>query len=382
MRKRAKRRNRLVYSLLDNHQHVTTKNRDTSVELIQYDKDAASRTKLDSHTDIRREIDPTKVNWFKVTGIADVEYVSAVCKNFGLHSFDVRDLLTEPHIVKVVLYDDVTFALVSGYHYSADGELEDEQMAFILGDNFVISFKETDLPVFRDVEKLIADNNLTLRRKGADFLLYTLLSTVNTMNNEMILKSEDQLFQIEDQLIMQNETIDVLHFLHAKRITHMQLKRFMSSFREEYINFFNNDNDLIKSENLVYFENLDDKLRTTSNNLDNFQESLLSLLDLYYNNNNNLKMNEIMKRLTVVSTIFIPLTFLVGVWGMNFEVMPELSWKYGYLVAWGIFIFVVIIVSIFLRKKSGSNYSIWLLIVLKLSTNCLQEQVLSQKSFL
>lgn len=350
MRKRAKRRNRLVYSLLDNHQHVTTKNRNTSVELIQYDKDTVSRTKLDSHADIRKEIDPTKVNWFKVTGIADVEYVSAVCKNFGLHSFDVRDLLTEPHIVKVVLYDDVTFALVSGYHYSADGELEDEQMAFILGDNFVISFKETDLPVFRDVEKLIADNNLTLRRKGADFLLYTLLSTVNTMNNEMILKSEDQLFQIEDQLIMQNETIDVLHFLHAKRITHMQLKRFMSSFREEYINFFNNDNDLIKSENLVYFENLDDKLRTTSNNLDNFQESLLSLLDLYYNNN-NLKMNEIMKRLTVVSTIFIPLTFLVGVWGMNFEVMPELSWKYGYLVAWGIFIFVVIIVSIFLRKK-------------------------------
>lgn len=350
MRKRAKRRNRLVNSLLDERMHEASKNKNTSVELIQYDKDGVSHNVLASHADIRKEIDTNKVNWFKVTGIADVEYVRAVCKNFGLHSFDVRDLLTEPHIVKVVLYDDVTFALVSGYHHNADGELEDEQMAFILGDNFVISFKETNLPVFKDVEKLIVENNLTLRRKGADFLLYTLLSAVNTMNNEMILKSEDQLFQIEDQLIMQNETIDVLHFLHSKRITHMQLKRFISSFREEYNNFYNNDNKLVKDENLVYFENLDDKLRTTSNNLDNFQESLLSLLDLYYNNN-NLKMNEIMKRLTVVSTIFIPLTFLVGVWGMNFKIMPELEWEYGYLVAWGIFLAVVITTSIFLRKK-------------------------------
>ncbi len=350
MRKRAKRRNRLIDNTLQKDTKIENCTLQTSVELVQYDKESIARRVLSPHADLHKEINPDKVNWFKVTGIADVEYVSTVCKSFGLHSFDVRDLLTEPHIVKVVLYDDVTFSLVSGYHYNADGELEDEQMAFILGENFIISFKETDLPVFKDVERLIVDNNLTLRRKGADFLLYALLNTVNTMNNEMILKSEDQLFQVEDQLIMQKETIDVLHFLHSKRITHMQLKRFLSSFREEHNNLLDNSNKLVNEENLVYFENLDDKLRTTSNNLDNFQESLLSLLDLYYNNN-NLKMNDVMKRLTVVSTIFIPLTFLVGVWGMNFKVMPELDWEYGYLVAWGIFIAVVVIMSILLRKK-------------------------------
>lgn len=350
MRKRAKRRNRLTDRAIVKPMIGESINIPTSVELFQYNVKECSRKTLLSHTDLRKHIVEDKVNWFQVTGISDVEYVSEICKSFGLHSFDIRDLLTEPHVVKFVLYDDVTFALVSGFHYTSDGELEDEQMAFILGDNFVISLKETEMPIFKDIEKIIVENNLTIRRKGADFLLYALLNAVNTMNNELILRSEEQLFTIEDQLIMQKETVDVLHFLHGKRITHMQLKRFMSSFREEHNNLLDNDNKLVKEENIIYFENLDDKLRTTSNNLDNFQESLLSLLDLYYNNN-NLKMNEVMKRLTVVSTIFIPLTFLVGVWGMNFKFMPELEWEYGYIVAWGIFIAVVVIMSLLLRKK-------------------------------
>lgn len=350
MRKRAKRRNRLVDVTKCKASAEGNTEIFTSVELVQYNVQSWERKQLSLDADLKNYIVDDKVSWFQVTGINNVEYVSRICKSFGLHTFDVRDLLTDPHVVKLVLYDDVTFALVSGYHHNSDGELEDEQMAFILGKNFVVSFKETKMPVFKDVNKLIEENNLIVRRKTADYLFYMLLSTVNSMNNELILKSEEQLFKIEDQLIMQKETVDVLHFLHSQRIAHMQLKRFMSSFREEHNNLLDNDNKLVTEENLVYFENLDDKLRTTTNNLDNFQESLLSLLDLYYSNN-NLKMNEVMKRLTVVSTIFIPLTFLVGVWGMNFKFMPELEWEYGYVVAWGIFIAVVVVMSLLLRKK-------------------------------
>lgn len=350
MRKRAKHRNRLIERSLNKHQMEGVISVPTSVELVQYNDQQWERKNISAHTDLRKYIEPNKVSWFQVTGISDVEYVSEICKSFGLHTFDVRDLLTDPHVVKLVLYDNVTFALVSGFHHNHEGDLEDEQMAFILGENFVISFKETRMPVFKDVEKLIEDNNLIIRRKTADYLFYILLSTVNSMNNELILRSEEHLFKIEDQLIMQKETVDVLHFLHNQRITHMQLKRFISSFREEHNNLLENDNNLVKEENMVYFDNLDDKLRTTSNNLDNFQESLLSLLDLYYSNN-SLKMNEVMKRLTVVSTIFIPLTFLVGVWGMNFKFMPELEWEYGYLVAWAIFVAVVVIMALLLKKK-------------------------------
>ena len=162
--------------------------------------------------------------------------------------------------------------------------------------------------------------------------------------------SEDYLLEIEDQLIMQNETIDVLHTLSKERMTPIRIKRFMSSLREEFENLLENTNNIIKPENLIYFENLDDKFRTISSNIYSYEELVKSLIDLYYNNN-EMKMNKIMKRLTVVATVFIPLTFLVGVWGMNFDIMPELKWKYGYLMSWGLFIIIAGLVVLLMKKK-------------------------------
>ena len=285
-----------------------------------------------------------------MTGISDVEYISKICRNFGLHGFDIRELLADSRVVKVVLYDEVTFALVSAYYLTEEEEIDDIQIALILGDNFVISFKESPIPIFKEVEKAIQDNNLLLRAKGADFLMYILLNTINSFNNDFVLQSEDNLWEIEDQLIVKKESVDILHTLRNQRKSHMLLKRFMSSLREEYENLLGNTNRKVKEENMIYFENLDDKFRTTVNNIESYEESIKSLLDLYYNNN-AMRMNEIMKRLTLVATVFIPLTFLVGVWGMNFVNMPELSWKYGYIIAWGILIIIAMIIVLLMRKK-------------------------------
>ncbi len=322
----------------------------TSVELIQYnEKDFTQRT-LSPQSDFKKQIKKDFTNWFKVTGFSDVEYINRICRDFGLHSFDIRELLADANFVKVVLYDDVTFSLISGYYLNDERVMEDMQIAFILGDNFVISFKEAPLPVFNEVERAISENNITLRKKGADFLLYILFNTINSFNNNFITMSEDYLLEIEDQLIMQNETIDVLHTLSKERMTPIRIKRFMSSLREEFENLLENTNNKIKPENLIYFENLDDKFRTVSSNIYSYEELVKSLIDLYYNNN-EMKMNKIMKRLTVVATVFIPLTFLVGVWGMNFDIMPELKWKYGYLMSWGLFIVIAGLVILLMKKK-------------------------------
>lgn len=321
----------------------------TSVELIQYNEKGCTQIILTNPDNFKDYIRDDVVSWFKITGISEVDYISKICNDFGLYGFDIRELLADAKVVKVVLYDEVTFALVSGFYLNGE-EMEDMQVAFILGDNFVISFKESPIPIFKEVEKAIFENNITLRQKGSDYLLYLLLNAVNVFNNNLIQKSEDYLLDIEDQLMLQQETIDILHILRDQKKTHIQLKRFMSSLRDEYENLLENSNGKVKSENMIYFENLDDKFRTTSNNIANYEESVMSLLDLYYNNN-TLKMNEIMKRLTLVASIFIPLTFLVGVWGMNFTYMPELAWEHGYLMAWGIFALIVIIGILLMKKK-------------------------------
>lgn len=338
-----------VLKVLDAPEYLGDINIPTSVELIQYNDKECLRKTMKEHEQLNGYLQEGFVNWFKVTGIADGKYISEICKSFGLHSFDVRDLLSDARIVKVVAYDQVTFMLTSGFSLK-DDEMEDIQIGFILGDNFVISFKEYPITLFDEIEKAIFENNITLRQKGADFLLYLLINAVNAFNNEFILNSEDNLLDIEDELMLQEEAVNVIHILRSQRSRHIQLKRFMLTLREEYENLLHNTNGKVKSENMVYFENLDDKFRTTSNNVENYEEFVKSLIDLYYNNN-AMKMNDIMKRLTLVATIFIPLTFLVGVWGMNFANMPELRWKYGYLISWFSFIIIAIGIIVLMKKK-------------------------------
>lgn len=253
-------------------------------------------------------------------------------------------------LVKIALYDDVTFALISAYYLDEEGEAKDILIGFVLGDDFLLSFNESDIPLFDGVEKAILDNILPLRKKSADFLFYILMNEVNSFNNNFIVRSEDRLWLIEDMLVAQQETDDVIHILRGQRKTFIYFKRLISALREEFEDLLENSNRKIKEENLVYFENLDDKFRTISHNIDNYDEAVKFLLDLHYNNNST-RMNEIMKRLSLVATIFIPLTFLVGVWGMNFSNMPELTWKYGYLMAWIVFLVVVLIVIELMKKK-------------------------------
>lgn len=322
----------------------------TTVNFIQYAPKQLVIKDIPSQSELKKEIAADKVNWFRVTGLYDAEYINKICRDFGLHSFDVKDLLADQKVVKVVLYDDITFVLMSAFYLKDDDILDDIQIAFIVGKNFIVSFQETDTPIFDEVSKAIEENNMLFRENGTDFLLYILFNSVNMFNTNTVMAMEDTLVDIEDKLINQQNTVDIQHFLRMRRIDYTHMKRFVVSFREEFTNLLHNTNKLIKAENMIYFNDYDDRLRTALDNLDSFHESLISLLDVYYNNN-NLKMNEIIKRLTIVSTIFIPLTFMVGVWGMNFKFMPELEWEYGYLFSWLTFVVIVALACYLMKKK-------------------------------
>ena len=189
-----------------------------------------------------------------------------------------------------------------------------------------------------------------MRQKGADFLLYILMSAVNQANVNTVMDIEDRLADVEDHLIEGKGSIDILRLMHECRVDYMHIKRTITFLREEFVNLLHNTNKLIEEENIVYYNDFDDRMRSILGNLASFHESLTSLLDLYYNNN-NLKMNDIIKRLTIVSTIFIPMTFMVGVWGMNFKLMPEMDWKYGYLGAWITLILIAVLSYLWIRRQ-------------------------------
>ncbi len=324
----------------------------TSIELIQYDQKQFSAKKVATTDKLKDLMSENSTNWFKVTGISDVKAVYNICQSFGIHRFDVKDLLlTSNRITKAITYENNTFILMSGCITGDTHDPQFNQVAFILGDNYIVSFQETIEPIFDDVKEAIETSRVQLREKGADYLLYILLNDVHASYYDTILKLSDKIDEMEDCLIADNTgNTNVMKFIQSQKKEYTLLKRAITSMREEYVNVLHNTNRLIKNENMMYFNDYDDKLRTSLDDLEMYYLSISSLSDLYFNNN-NMRMNNVIKKLTIVSTIFIPLTFMVGVWGMNFDYMPELRWAHGYLFAWGIMLLIVILAIFYLKHK-------------------------------
>jgi magnesium transporter len=348
---KSKRKPKVAKHLLSKPAYQGEHDMPTTVTLIQYDSKQTLIKDLSTSQDIKAEIAPNMVNWFKIVGISDAARIADICYAFGLQTFDVKDLMSDQQVVKVVAYDDITFLLMPGFSLDGgDKQLRNIQVGFIIGKDYVVSFQETDIPIFNDIQSGIEENQIQIRQRDNDYLLYILLRVINMMYNNTIIAMEDHLADIEDQIYQPKNSSDIMTVLRNRRLDYIRMKRFIVSLREEYVNLLHNTNHLIKDGNLIFFNDFDDKLRTALSNLEAFHESLISLLDEYYNNN-NLRMNEIMKQLTIVATIFIPLTFLVGVWGMNFRFMPELEWQYGYFISWGLFAAVVVFVCIWMKRK-------------------------------
>ena len=155
---------------------------------------------------------------------------------------------------------------------------------------------------------------------------------------------------MEDEIITGNPRDDFGNRIQANRRDYLQLKKSILPLKDDFNKLIHNENKLICDEDMIYFNDLEDRMLFIIQSIEICRETQASLLDLYFSNN-DLKMKEIMKRLTVVTTIFIPLTFVVGVWGMNFKSMPELEWQYGYLMAWGLMGIIVIGVWWYIKKQ-------------------------------
>lgn len=323
----------------------------TTIELIQYNQKQFFTKKIDNAKKLKDSINPEYTNWFKVIGISDADTIYQICKTFGIHRFDVKDLLSTAQVTKVILYEHNTFLLMSECNCRESQTPSFEQIAFIFGKDYIISFQENSEPIFDNVIEAIRTSKISIREKTADYLLYILLTSVHSSYNHTLSIQTDKINDMEDRLI-DNDTrkINVMKLIQIRKREYSFMKRSVSSMREEYINLLHNTNKLINEENMIYFNDFDDRLRTTLDSLEMFYLLIDSLTDLYFNNN-NLQMNNIIKKLTIVSTIFIPLTFIVGVWGMNFEFMPELHWEQGYLFAWVIMTVIVIIAIFYLRYK-------------------------------
>jgi magnesium transporter len=322
----------------------------TQIRLTVFDKDSLHSSIVKKPGKI--DIVSGKVNWIHVSGLKDVESIGELCSVFNLQITVVQDILNSRHIAKIEETDSGIFAILDAYSYDDKMVLSREHQCFILGKDYVLSFEEGLDRSFEQILKSLQENRSQLRKLKADYLFNLLISIVVDSYYEVIEHMQDYLMEMEDQLMEFNaDHKDSGKQIQFFRRDYSRLKKAILPFRESFSRLIMLDSEYIISEMKPYFKDTYDHIQQITLMLEANRETLASLIDLYLANN-DLRMNHIMKQLTVIATIFIPLTFLAGVWGMNFSFMPELGWQYGYIFAWSVMILVGIGLYIWFRRKN------------------------------
>jgi len=322
----------------------------THLHLCTYNATEVQEFSGNKFSEIKDGIRENAINWLQIHGLQDTETIREIGDYFDINFLIIQDILNPHHPTKIEEYDSHLVLVLKLFHIEKKNQLFKQQLCIIQGKNFVLSFFEEESPFFNDVTTAIQNNVLKIRNRESDYLLSVLLNDVMANYRNTISEVEDSLEEMESRLLTITSASDIGIRIQASRRQYMRIKRAVLPLKEQYSKILLSENELLHKSNRIFFNDVNDHLQFVLQTIEICRETLSSLVDLYISNN-DLRMNDIMKRLTVVSTIFIPLTFLVGVWGMNFKIMPELDWRYGYLTAWIIMLVVGFIVYLFFKKK-------------------------------
>lgn len=302
----------------------------THVHAIGYSPDSFEETIAENMEQVISFASRHRKTWLRVHGFQDTGYIDAICRHFGIDFLTVQDILNVEHPSKVEEHDDFNFVVSRVYIDSKELNIR-----IIQGKDYVISFTDGEASFFTDVHSALENNSIKIRNRGTDYLFSVLVNGLASNYIATAMEISDALDDMETELLTGTNGHDIGPRIQIQRRKYMDLKKIVLPLKDQYTRLLNSDSELISQSAAPFLNDVNDHLLNAMQMIDGCRETLSSLMELYISNN-DMRMNDIMKKLTIVSTIFIPMTFLVGVWGMNFKVMPELEWKYGYAVAWGI----------------------------------------------
>ncbi|MBN1804420.1 MAG: magnesium/cobalt transporter CorA [Sedimentisphaerales bacterium] len=291
------------------------------------------------------------VSWINIDGLHEVEVLEKLGKQFELHPLMLEDILNTDQRPKHEDFDKHIFVVLRMLSFDEETQaIESEQISLVLGDNFVISFQERIGDVFDPIRERIRNAKGRIRKMGPDYLMYSLLDAIVDNYFVILEKLGDKIESMEDELVGDptQKTLQQIHYLKREMI---YLRRSVWPLRELISGMERSESPLIKESTDAYLRDLYDHTIQVIDTVENFRDMVSGMLDTYLSSLSN-RMNSIMKVLTIIATIFIPLTFVAGVYGMNFENMPELKWRWGYAGVWLVMLIVAgVMIFYFKRKK-------------------------------
>ncbi len=319
------------------------------VELIDYDDTKLDERILEDAGEASRLRESPTVTWLNVTGVHDVPLIERLGEAFGLHPLVLEDICHTDQRPKLDDYGDYIYLVVRMLRRAPDGALESEQVSFILAPNLVVSFQEKPGDVFDPVRLRIREHKGRVRRLGADYLLYALLDAVVDHYFIVLEPFGDHTEELEERLVS-SPGPDALRTIHGLRRELVYLRKSVWPLREALSALQRTESKLMRKTTAVFLRDLYDHSIQVIDTIEAFRDTVSGMLDIYLSSISN-RMNEVMKVLTIIATIFIPLTFIAGVYGMNFMFMPELRWPWAYFAVLGLMAAVVVAMVIYFRRK-------------------------------
>jgi len=319
------------------------------VTLLQYDEDQAEQLVIEESQ--LPDIDPEKVNWLDMRGLHNVPLVEEIGRKYGVHPLALEDILDINQRPKLDAYATGIFFIFRALRFDKETlEIRTEQVGVFFSQHILLSFQEDVTDLFMPVRERLLSSSGRIRQRGTDYLGYALIDTVVDYYFSVLDQIDEVIEQVEER-ILRNPKKETKSDVHKLRLSSMILRRSVAPLREAVGRFARSENAFVEESSLVYVRDLYDHTVQVLEVTENYREIINGLHDLYLSEI-SMKMNNVMQLLTVISTIFIPLTFLTGLYGMNFEHMPELDWRYSYFVLWGVMVVIALGLIIYFRRQN------------------------------
>jgi len=311
--------------------------------LVQYEDVLFSELSKFKNTDL--------ITWINVDGLSDTRVTASIGNEFNIHPLVLEDILSTQQRPKLEEYEDYLYLVLKGISVKSDEgfRLQYDQISILLLEKYVITFKEKADDTFKSIYHRMENPHGRMQKSESDYLAYALLDAI-VDEYFVVGDSFDEIIEsLEDSLLL-NPAEEMLHTIQKIRRELISMKRRVSPLRELLSTIQRSDNALLTIETLRYYADIHDHVLRVTDSLESYRERIAVMQDIYLSSISN-KMNETMKVLTIYASIFIPLTFIAGVYGMNFDYMPELKWHWAYLALWGVFFTTCIVQLIYFKKK-------------------------------
>ena len=319
------------------------------IDELSYDEEAFKEKVVDNVSEIIEDLHSPDITWVNANGLRASDIIE-IGNAMGFHPLIQEDIVNTLQRPKVEEYENHIFFVLKMIQYDEDTEDFDvEQVSFILGERFLVSFQERHGDCFELIRQRIRENKGIIRRMGADYLAYSLIDMIVDGYFTVLEKVGDRIEEIENELVV-NPQLDTLHDIYNMKRKMIAIRKSVWPLREVISRLDRLGSKQFKESTSIYIRDVYDHTIQVIDAIETYRDLLSGMLDIYLSSISN-KMNQIMQVLTIIGTIFIPLTFLAGIYGMNFQYMPELGWRNSYPALWMLMIIITGIMVVFFRRR-------------------------------